>query len=179
MSLEFNKAFAAVLTAGIAFMVTGLVGQVVVAPKKLERSAIQIGDVPQQTAAPVAPAGPTVEPIAPLLASANVDAGRQIAQRACASCHNFTQGGPSGVGPNLWGIIGSPHAHVAGFNYSAAMRALHDKPWDYEALNAFLAKPSSAIPGTRMAFAGLSSAEQRANVIAFLRSLDTNPKPLP
>jgi cytochrome c len=83
------------------------------------------------------------------------------------------------VGPNLWGVVGGPHAHAPGFNYSAANRALHDKPWDYEALNAFLQKPSTAMPGTRMAFAGISNTQQRADVIAFLRSLDANPKPLP
>ena len=178
MSLELNKAFAAVLTAGVAFMVAGVVGDAVVSPNRLERSAIQIGEPPpaQQAAAPAAPA---LEPIAPLLAAANVDNGRQLAQRLCASCHNFAQGGPNGVGPNLWGVVGANHAHVAGFNYSAANRALADKPWDYEALNAFLHRPAVAMPGTRMAFAGMNNAGQRADVIAFLRTLDANPKPLP
>lgn len=178
MSLELNKAFSAVLTAGIAFMVAGVVGESIVAPHRLERSAIQIGEPPQQQAA-AAPAAPALEPIAPLLAAANVDNGRQLAQRLCASCHNFAQGGPNGVGPNLWGIVGAPHARVAGFNYSQANRALADKPWDYEALNAFIARPSVAMPGTRMAFAGINQTQARADVIAFLRTLDTNPKPLP
>lgn len=178
MSLEFNKAAAAVLTAGITFMIAGVIGGAIVSPKKLERPAIAIGE-PAPAAAAAAPAAPALEPIGPLLASADVDAGRQAAQRLCASCHTFTQGGANGVGPNLWGIVGANHARVAGFNYSAANRALADKPWDYEALNAFLARPSTAMPGTRMAFAGIAQAQQRANVIAFLRSLDTNPKPLP
>jgi cytochrome c len=178
MSLEFNKAAAAVLTAGITFMVTGLVGQFLVSPPRLHEAAIATGE-PVAAAAPSAPAGPTVEPISPLLAAANVDTGRGLAQRLCASCHNFAQGGPNGVGPNLYGVVGGPHAHAQGFNYSAALRALHDKPWDYEALNAFLAKPSAAVSGTRMAFAGINSAAQRADVIAYLRSLDPSPKPLP
>jgi cytochrome c len=178
MSLEFNKVAAAVLTAGITFMVAGVVGDALVHPPRQYEAAIATGAPPaaQQAAAP-APAA--LEPIAPLLAAANVDTGRQVAQRACASCHNFVQGGPNGVGPNLWGIVGAPHARVAGFNYSAANRALADKPWDYEALNAFLLRPSAAMPGTRMAFAGLSNTQQRADVIAFLRTLDTNPQPLP
>ncbi len=173
-----NKAFAAVLTAGIAFMVTGLVGEAIVAPKPLERSAIQIGE-PEPAQQAAAPAAPALEPIGPLLASANVDTGRQVAQRLCASCHTFTQGGNNGVGPNLWGIVGAPHARVAGFNYSQANRALADKPWDYEALNAFIARPSAAMPGTRMAFAGIGNVQQRADLIAFLRTLDANPQPLP
>ena len=178
MSLELNKAFASVLTAGIAFMVAGVVGDAIVSPNRLERSAIQIGEAaPAQQAA--APAAPALEPIAPLLAAANADNGRQLAQRLCASCHNFQKGGPNGVGPNLWGVVGGPHAHAPGFNYSAANRALADKPWDFEALNAFIARPAVAMPGTRMAFAGINNIQQRADVIAFLRSLDDNPKPLP
>ncbi len=177
MALEVNKAFAAVLVAGIAFMGAGIVGEQVVHPTRLERSAIQVGEPePQQAAAPAAPA---LEPIGPLLANANVDGGRALAGRLCASCHSFNQGGANGVGPNLYGIVGRGHAQVAGFNYSQANRALADKPWDYEALNAFIARPSAAMPGTRMAFAGIGQAQQRADVIAYLRSLDTNPQPLP
>ncbi|WP_270937735.1 c-type cytochrome [Falsiroseomonas oryzae] len=178
MSLEFNKAAAAVLTAGITFMVAGLVGDFLVSPPRLHQAAIATG-APPPAQAPATPATPALEPIGPLLAAANVDNGRSLSQRLCASCHNFAQGGPNGVGPNLYDIVGSPHARVAGFNYSAANRALADKPWDYEALNAFLARPATAMPGTRMAFAGINSAQQRADVIAFLRSLSPNPKPLP
>ena len=178
MSLELNKAFAAVLTAGVTFMVAGVVGDAIISPHRPAQSAIQIGEAPAAQAA-AAPAAFTVEPIAPLLAAANVDNGRQLAQRLCASCHNFQKGGPNGVGPNLWGVVGGPHAHAPGFNYSAANRALANKPWDYEALNAFIARPAAAMPGTRMAFAGINNIGQRADVIAFLRSLDDNPKPLP
>jgi cytochrome c len=178
MSLEFNKFVAAPLVAGITFMLTGLVGGLIVHPKKLERSAIQIGEVAQPAAA-AAPAAPALEPIAPMLAAANADNGRALAGRLCASCHNFAQGGPNGVGPNLWGIVGANHARQAGFNYSQANRALADKPWDYEALNAFIARPATAMPGTRMAFGGVNNAGQRADLIAYLRSLDTSPKPLP
>ena len=162
MSLEFNKAAAAVLTAGITFMIAGLVGDAIVSAPKQKEAAIATGAAP-----PAQQAG------------ANVDTGRQLVQRQCASCHNLAQGGPNGVGPNLWGIVGANHARVAGFNYSAANRALADKPWGYEELNAFLLRPAAAMPGTRMAFAGIANAQQRADVIAFLRTLDANPKPLP
>lgn len=178
MSLEVNKVAAAVLTAGIAFMVTGLIGDLIVHPRKLETSALATPAAAQPAAA-AAPAAPALEPISPLLAAANADNGRALAGRLCASCHNFVQGGPNGVGPNLYGIVGKGHAQVAGFNYSAANRALADKPWDYEALNAFLARPATAMPGTRMAFAGISNTGQRADVIAFLRTLSPNPVPLP
>ena len=178
MSLEFNKAAAAVLTAGITFMIAGVVGDALISPPRQYQAAIATGAPPPAQAA-AAPAAPTIEPIAPLLAAANADNGRQVAQRACASCHSFTQGGNNGVGPNLGGIVGANHARVAGFNYSPANRALADKPWGYEELNAFLLRPATAMPGTRMAFAGLANAQQRADLIAFLRTLDANPKPLP
>ncbi len=177
MSLEFNKAAAAVLTAGITFMVAGVIGNAVVSPERPHTAAIAVGAPPPQQAA--APAAATLEPVGPMLASADAEAGRALAQRLCASCHNFAQGGANGVGPNLWGIIGANHAHAQGFNYSAGMRGLSDKPWDYEALNVFLHRPANGVPGTRMAFAGIGNAQQRANVIAYLRTLDANPKPLP
>jgi cytochrome c len=177
MSLEANKVFAAVLTAGVVFMVSGVIGGAIVSPRRLETTAIQVAT--PEPAAAAAPAAPTLEPIGPLLAAANADTGRQLAQRACASCHNFAQGGPNGVGPNLWGIVNRDHAAVEGFNYSAANRALAGKPWDYESLNAFIARPSAAMPGTRMAYAGMSSTSQRADVIAFLRTLSPEPAPLP
>jgi cytochrome c len=176
MSLEANKAFAAVLTAGISFMVAGLVGGLVVHPHRLEKPAIETGEV-VAAAAPAAPAA--LDPIGPLLANANVENGRTIASRACAACHTFTEGGRNAVGPNLYGVVGGPHAHREDFNYSPAMKSLHDKTWDYESLNAFLNRPAGAVPGTRMAFAGLSQTQQRADVIAYLRSLSATPQPLP
>ncbi len=180
MSLEANKAFAAVLTAGIAFMVTGFVGSILVSPKPLTQSAIQVGDAPAPGAgAPAAPEPLQVDPVSPLLVNANVDAGRSIAQRQCAACHKFAEGAGNGVGPNLYGVVGRHHAAVEGFNYSAANKALTDKVWDYEAINHFLYAPARAMPGTRMAFAGLNSTQQRADVVAYLRTLNASPPPLP
>ncbi|GGC46631.1 cytochrome c family protein [Siccirubricoccus deserti] len=177
-SLELNKACAAVLTAGIVFMLAGQLGKVLVHGEKPHESAIRIGDVGASAPAAAPAAAPALEPISGLLAAANVDNGRTIAQRQCASCHTFTEGGRNGVGPNLYGIVGAPHGHVEGFNYSAAIKGKAG-PWNYEELNAWLHKPSSYAPGTRMAYAGLSNTQQRADLIAYLRSLAANPQPLP
>ena len=178
-NMEVNKAFAAVLTAGIAFMVTGLVGQQLVHVERPHESAIQIGDVAAvaPTQAPAAAAAP-LEPITPLLASANVQNGQTLAQRLCASCHSFNEGGRNGVGPNLHGIIGAAHGHVDGFSYSAALKGKNE-PWGYENMNAWLLKPNTYAPGTRMAFAGISSTQQRADVIAYLRSISPKAPELP
>lgn len=180
MSLEVNKAFAAVLTAGVCFMTAGLIGELLVYPKRPATVAIAIGSAePQQAAAPAAPAAPALEPIGPLLAAANPDNGRTLAQRQCASCHTLNEGGRNGVGPNLWGIVGANHARVEGFRYSAANQAKAGEPWDFEALNAFIANPRAAMPGTTMGFNGLANTQQRADLIAFLRTLSANPVPLP
>jgi cytochrome c len=177
-SLELNKAFAAVLTAGIAFMLAGQVGKLLVHGEKPHESAIQIGEPTGGAAAPAAAAAPTLEPIAGLLANANVENGETVAKRQCASCHTFNQGGRNGVGPNLYGIVGAPHGHAEGFNYSASIKG-KEGPWTYEDLNAWLAKPSTYAPGTRMAYAGLSNTQQRADLIAYLRSISPNAPPLP
>jgi cytochrome c len=175
-SMEVNKAFAAVLTAGIVFMVAGVVGQQIVRPEMPHHAAIQIGAPAAPTTA--APAAPTLEPVSPLLAAANPQNGQLLAQRNCAACHSLNEGGRSGVGPNLYGIMGAPHAHIEGFNYSAALRAKQG-PWTYEEMNAWLARPSTYAPGTRMAYAGMPSVQQRADLIAYLRSLAGTPIPLP
>lgn len=170
-SLEVNKAFAAVLTAGIAFMVTGVVGKSLVHAERPEKSAIQIGEAVAVAAAPAAAAPAPLEPIGPLLASASVANGQTLAQRQCASCHSFNQGGRNGVGPNLYGTIGAKHAHVEGFAYSAALKAKGNEPWTNEAMNAWLLKPSAYAAGTKMAFAGINNTAQRADVVAYLRSI--------
>jgi cytochrome c len=178
MSLELNKAFAAVLTAGIAFMGAGMVGELVVHPNRLERSAIQVGEPSRSSRPPPPPprrwsrSGRCWPPPTWTMA---VRSRTASAPPATAS----TRVGTTASGPNLYGIVGANHARVAGFNYSQANRALADKPWDYEALNAFIARPSAAMPGTRMAFAGIGNAGQRADVIAYLRSLAAEPQPLP
>jgi cytochrome c len=172
-SLEMNKIFAAILTAGVTFGAAGLIGRLIVHPTPLKESAIQIGE-PAPVQAIAAVAAPALEPIAPLLAAANVQAGQQLAQRQCASCHSFNEGGRAGVGPNLYAIVGAKHAHAAGFNYSAAIRAMADKPWAYEELNAWLANPRAYAPGNKMTYAGLASVQSRADVIAYLRSITPN-----
>ena len=172
-SLEMNKIFAAILTAGVAFASAGVIGRLIVHPTPLKESAIQIGEpVPVQAVAVIA--APALELITPLLAAANVQAGQQLAQRQCASCHSFNEGGRSGVGPNLYAIVGAKHAHSAGFNYSAAIRGMASKPWTYEELNAWIANPRAYAPGNKMTYAGLASVQSRADVISYLRSISPN-----
>jgi cytochrome c len=117
------------------------------------------------------------KPIGVLLASADPKAG-EVGAKKCATCHTFESGGPNKVGPNLHGIIGRPVGKHEGFSYSPAM-AGHGGNWDYELLNCYLHDPKSCIPGNKMAFAGLKKDGERADVIAYLRTITDNPPPLP
>ena len=117
-----------------------------------------------------------VVPIATLLATADPAKGAEVFKK-CASCHNAAQGGANGIGPNLWGIIGNKHAHSPTFAYSDGMKAMPGV-WDFDAMNAWLTKPSAYVKGTKMNFAGLSKGEDRANLIAYLNTQGSN-VPLP
>jgi cytochrome c len=117
-------------------------------------------------------------PIAPLLATADPAAGESYAKKVCAQCHSLNEGGKAIIGPNLYGVVGGPHAHMPGFNYSDAMKAKQG-PWTYDELFAWLTKPDAYAPGTRMAFPGIKNEKLRLDVIAYLRTLSHDPAPLP
>lgn len=127
-------------------------------------------------AAEAKPAG--LPPVEPLLANADAKAGEAFAKTICLICHTVTEGGPAIIGPNLYNVVGGPHAHMAGYAYSPAMKG-KTGPWTYEELNRWLYKPNEYAPGTKMAFPGIPDAQLRANVIAWLRSLSPDPVPLP
>ncbi len=121
--------------------------------------------------------GAAEKPIAFYLASADVAKGEAVFKK-CAACHNADKGGPNALGPNLWGVLGKPHGHAAGFAYSDALKGVPGN-WDWDGMSAWLKSPKAYAPGTKMTFAGLSKPEDRANLIAFLNSRSDSPLPLP
>ena len=121
---------------------------------------------------------PIAPPIAPLLATADPVAGEAYAKKVCAQCHSLHEGGKAIIGPNLYGVVGGPHAHMPGFNYSDALRAKQGA-WTYDELFAWLTKPDAYAPGTRMAFPGIKNEKLRLDVIAYLRTLSHDPTSLP
>jgi cytochrome c len=180
-SFEFNK------------LIGGLLGTVfVVLSIAIISDAIFAAPLPEKPGfiieAPEAPEGggaasdaPAAKPIAELLATAKPEAGAAIFKK-CMACHSGEKGGPNKVGPDLWDIVDRPVAEHEGFAYSAGMKEFSNggkEVWSYDNLNHFLTSPKAFVKGTAMGFAGLKKDEERADVIAYLRTLSDNPKPLP
>ncbi len=175
--MEFNKLFAAALVAGASAMLCGFVAKQIVHVEKPHENAFKI-EVSETEAggAPVAEA--VAEPVLALLATADVAKGQGIS-KVCAACHSFGKGEPARVGPNLWGIVGNKHAHMEGFSYSDGMKAMHDKAWTLSELNVFLWNPKKHVAGTKMTYAGMKKPQDRADLIAWLRTQADSPAPLP
>jgi cytochrome c len=171
-TFEWNKIIASVLTAMIVAMVSGILAGKLVAPRELAKPAYlpvaAEAPAPSGGAQQGAAAGP--EPIEPLLAKADPKKGEQVA-KVCAQCHTFNKGGANKIGPNLWGITEENMAAVPGYQFSAAMEAHKNEKWDPDKLNQWLWKPQSLIKGTKMTFAGIPKADDRADVIAYLETL--------
>ncbi len=174
---SFNTIAGCVLASALFAMVVGKVSNALVHPHKLEKPALAVADTaPAATAAPAA--APDIPPIGPLLAGANVEAGKTLFQRQCFTCHTIDKGGANKVGPNLWNIVGRKKASHEGFSYSSALQA-KGGDWTYEDIDHMIFKPTAYVRGTKMAFAGLPKEPDRANIIAYLRTMADTPQPLP
>ena len=121
--------------------------------------------LPAVPAAAAAPAGAAGTPVA----AADPAKGEQSFKK-CQSCHTINQGGANGIGPNLFALAGDKKAEGrGGFAFSDALKA-KGGVWDDASLDAWLTNPRAFAPGTKMSFAGLSDAQERANVIADIKS---------
>ncbi|MCC6597280.1 MAG: cytochrome c family protein [Alphaproteobacteria bacterium] len=171
-NFETNKIFAAVLTAGIVAMFAGFVAERLVHPQMPDEDAVPIAALEGSAGGAAPAAADTLEPIMHLIATADIARGEKLS-KACAACHSFDQGGPNKVGPNLWGVLGGKKAHLDGFAYSPAM-VKAGGTWGYGELNHFLRKPKSFVDGTKMNFAGMKKPEDRAAIIAWLRTMGSS-----
>ncbi|UXN06162.1 c-type cytochrome [Bartonella sp. HY761] len=114
------------------------------------------------------------------LATGDIEHGRKLFGE-CGLCHIPAENGPNRLGPNLWQIVGRPAGTVNGFNYSSAMRQLGQSgaKWNYQSLDAFLSAPQRTLKGTIMTYKGMKDAQDRADLLLYLRSLSDNPQDLP
>ncbi len=115
-------------------------------------------------------------PLATLLAAADIAKG-EASFAKCKGCHSIEAGGANGIGPNLNGVMGKKHGHIAGFAYSEALLAAPGN-WDWENMDKWLTSPKKYAAGTKMSFAGLSNAEERASLLLYLNSQGSS-LPLP
>ena len=175
-SLEFNKIAGAVLATGLLVLGLKNFGSELFKTEAPEKAGYVIEVA--QAATTDAAAAVKAEPLPVLLAKADVGKGMAGA-KACAACHNFEKGGANKVGPALWNVVGRKMGSADGFSYSDGFKAMGDKPWEFDALDAWLKAPKEYIPGTKMAFGGIRNDQDRANVIAYLDSLSDAPLPLP
>lgn len=175
---EWNKVLMGLILALLVGKVSGKLADVLIAPDVTVENAYVFAEVKQDKKA--VKQEEVLSPIEPLLAAADPEAGQSVA-RKCLQCHSFEKDGKNKVGPNLWNIVNTPYGQVEGYAYSKPLKAAQaqGKKWDYEALNGFLYKPKKYLKGTKMAFVGLKKPQDRANLIAYLRSLSDAPTPLP
>ncbi len=179
-SFKFNQMAMGVLGTIFVVMALSFLSEAIYHSDKPEQQgyAVEVADSGGSESAQE-PAGPAFEPISAMLASADIDAGEKAAKR-CAACHTFEQGGANKVGPALYDIVNRQIAGTEGFSYSGALKEYGaEKTWTYEELNGFLWNPKKFIKGTSMGFAGLKKVDDRANIVAYLRSLSGSPAPLP
>ena len=118
------------------------------------------------------------KPIEFYLATADAGRGENVFKK-CTACHSITPGGPNGLGPNVHGVMGKPHASKPGFAYSASLK---EKPgqWDWKKMDAWLTSPRKYAPGTKMTFAGLGNPQERADLLLYLNAQGSNlPVPPP
>lgn len=107
--------------------------------------------------------------VAELLAAGDVAKGAKVFSK-CKACHKL-EAGANSTGPYLYGVVGRPVDSAQGFGYSGALEEAADV-WTPENLFAFLENPKAYAPGNKMTFTGLKKAGDRADLIAYLDSLD-------
>jgi cytochrome c len=175
-SFELNKILGALLGTCLALLAVHIASGAIYTPVAPAKPGYEIAVKEEQPAGGGA-AAPAEQPIESMLPTASVQAGTSDT-KVCETCHNFGKGQGNKIGPDLYGVVGRPVASVAGFNYSAALKAKGGN-WTFDALNTWLTNPRADVQGTAMTFAGLPSEKQRADVIDYLNSNSDSPLPLP
>ena len=182
MSLfEINKIIAAIILTLVAIFLINKIGNYIINPKILEEQAYKI-EIPETEVSSEMSAGESIiasniEPVSSFLINASLEKGSKLANK-CASCHNFKEGKPNKIGPNLFDIINKTIGKTSDYAYSNAMSSFGGK-WTYENLATFLYKPKDYISGTKMNFAGLKKVQDRADIILWLRNNSNKPATLP
>ena len=177
-SFEWNKIIGAVLGTAIFIFVVRVVAEGIYEPEKPAKPGYVVEGVVENpaggAAAPVEEALPDWGTVLP-----KADAAKgKVTSAECEACHDTSSAKTIKIGPPLFGVVDRPRASIAGFSYSGGMKA-KGGTWTYDELFKFLKSPGAYITGTKMSFAGLSRAEDRINLIAFLRTNADSPAAIP
>jgi len=171
--LDLKKTAGAIVFTAVVAVAINFIGDNLVHPRKHHAGPMTFAEK-----APAAPKEAEKEiPIAVRLATADAADGKRISGK-CKSCHDLTDKRKDGIGPALWDIVEADKGANGKFKYSSAMAGKGGK-WTYEDLDAFIASPKGFVEGTKMTFPGIKNGKERADLIAYLRSLSNAPKPLP
>ena len=174
-----NKIIVSVILAIILVFGINKIADVIFYVEKPEKSAYQVDSVTtvaSTTTTETNSVGSDSGNIMALFASTNADDGATVFKK-CAACHSIAEGGANKIGPALWGVIGRKAGSSPNYKYSKAMAA-YSKNWSFEEMNGFLIKPKDWIKGTKMSFAGLKNAKDRASVILYMNKNSSNPLPI-
>ena len=174
-----NKIIVSILLAVILVLGINKIADVIFYVEKPEKSAYQVASnatttstTSSETSASESESGN----IMAIFASTSAAEGAKVFKK-CAACHSIAEGGANKIGPALWGVLGRKSGALPDYKYSKAMAA-HGKPWTFDEMNGFLIKPKDWIKGTKMSFAGLKNAKERAAVILYMNENTNNPLPL-
>tara|TARA_Y100000590_G_scaffold428524_1_gene539950 strand:- start:214 stop:732 length:519 start_codon:yes stop_codon:yes gene_type:complete len=170
-----NKIIVSIILTIILVLGINKITDVIFYVEKPEKSAYQVTGVTTDASTTESQSSES-ENIMALFASVSSADGQKVFKK-CAACHSISQGGGNKIGPALWGVIGRKAGSTSDYKYSKAMAA-HGKVWSFEEMNGFLIKPKDWIKGTKMAFAGLKNARERAAVILYMNENSSNPLPL-
>ena len=174
-----NKILVSIVFAIILILGINKIADSIFYVEKPEQSAYQVESVTtvaSTTASETSSESTGSENIMALFASVSTDDGKKIFKK-CAACHSISKGGANKIGPALWGVIGRKAGAISDYKYSKALSA-YGKSWSFEEMNGFLIKPKDWIKGTKMSFAGLKNAKDRAAVILYMNENSDNPFPL-
>jgi cytochrome c len=151
----------AVVVVATAGLVAACSGETDSSPEDGAAATLTVATLGQQSVLP------TAEYLAqPPYAGADRDNGQRLAQM-CKACHTLGQGGVHMIGPNLFGFFGRAAGSAEGYGYSPVLQQA-DFVWTPRALDAWLKRPAQFLPGNRMSFPGISGADDRRDVIAYL-----------
>ena len=172
-----NKIIISIILTLVLVIGINKIADVIYSVEKPEKSAYQVASVTNtnSAASETSSENATTGDVMALFASANLSDGEKVFKK-CAACHSITKGGANKIGPALWGVLGRKAGSLSDYKYSKGMIA-YGKEWSFEEMNGFLTKPKEWVKGTKMSYAGLKNAKDRAALILYMNENTDSPLP--